>query len=159
MPRGQDHAHGALQADLARQAVHAAGQSREADARFRRGGLDLRGVFARVVLDGAGLGSLGDVGRMMQGFYGEAAYDFLRRDRFPERRRALFLFARFERFDTNEEMRDGVPANPEAERTVLSGGLAVLPIEKVSLKADFEHWEDGADRQVNRFNLAAAFEF
>ncbi len=129
----------------------------EADARFRRGGLDLRGVFARVVLDGAD--GLAGVGRAMQGFYGEAAYDLLRRDRTPERRRALFLFARFERFDTNEEMPGVIPANPAAERKVISGGLAFLPIEKVSLKADFEHWEDGTYAQVNRLNLAAAFEF
>jgi hypothetical protein len=134
----------------------------EADARFRRGGLDLRGVFARVALNRADRVSFAvgeNVGRVMQGCYGEAAYDLLRRDRSPERRRALFLFGRFEQFDTNEEMPDGSAASPAAERKLLSGGLAFLPIEKVSLKADFEHWKDGADAQVNRFNLAAAFEF
>ncbi len=44
MAGGEDHAHGALQADLARQAVQAAGQGGEADARLRQGeGRVLRG--------------------------------------------------------------------------------------------------------------------
>ncbi len=36
VPRGQDHAHGALEADLARQPLQAAGQRGEADARLRQ---------------------------------------------------------------------------------------------------------------------------
>jgi hypothetical protein len=133
-----------------------------ADARFRRGGLDLRGTFARVSVDGADSVSVvtGEgVGSVMQGFFAEAAYDLLRRDRSPERRRALFLFARYEQFDTNAEMPDGFTADPAADRTVFAAGAAFLPIEKISLKADFEHWEDDDDAQVNRFNLGAAFEF
>ena len=39
------------------------------------------------------------------------------------------------------------------------GGAAFMPIEKVSLKADFEHWENETDTQLNRFNLGMAFEF
>lgn len=134
----------------------------EADARFRRGGLDLRGVFARVFVDGADSVSAvvtEGVGEAIQGWYAEAAYDLLRRDRAPERRRSLFLFARYEQFDTNAEMPDGIPADPSAERTVLSAGAAFMPIEKISLKADYEHWEDDTDAQVDRFNLGAAFEF
>jgi len=48
---------------------------------------------------------------------------------------------------------------PEAERTVLTGGLAYHPIQPVAFKADFEHWEDGAEQQLNRFNLGVAFQF
>ena len=133
-----------------------------ADARFRRHGFDLRGVIARVTVDGADSVSAvtGEaVGEAMQGFYAEAAYDVLRRDRAPERRRALVLFARFERFDTHEEMPEGIPADPAADRKVVTAGIAFQPIEKISLKADFEHWEDGADDELDRFNLGAAFMF
>ena len=38
-------------------------------------------------------------------------------------------------------------------------GIAFLPIEKISFKADFEHWEDGTDATLNRVNLGAAFLF
>jgi hypothetical protein len=134
----------------------------EADARFRRGGLDLRGVFARVSLDGADSVAAvtgENVGEAMQGFYAEAAYDLLRRDRAPERRRSLFLFARYERFNTNESMPTGLIANPAADRTIVVAGAAFMPIEKISLKADYEHWEDESDAQVDRFNLGVAFEF
>lgn len=133
-----------------------------ADARYRRFGFDLRGVYARVNVDGADSVSAmtgEDVGEAMQGFYAEAAYDLLRRDRAPDRQRALFLFARFERFDTNEEMPEGIPADPAADRKVMTAGVAFQPIDKIALKADFEHWEDGADDELDRFNLGAAFMF
>lgn len=132
------------------------------DARFRRGGVDLRGVFARDFLDGADSVAAvtgENVGEAMQGFYAEAAYDLLRRDAKPDTRRALFLFARYERFDTNAEMPTGLTADPAFDRKVITGGVAYLPIEKISLKADFEHWEDGADATLNRVNLGAAFLF
>jgi hypothetical protein len=132
----------------------------EGDARFRGAGLDLRAVFARVLVDAPdALFAATGVGEAIQGWYAEAAYDVLRRDHAPERRRSLFLFARYERFDTHEEMPAGIAANPAAERTIRSGGVAFMPMEKVSLKADYEHWEDGADDQVDRFNLGVAFEF
>jgi hypothetical protein len=132
------------------------------DARFRRGGVDLRGVFARDFLDGADSVAAvtgENVGEAMQGFYAEAAYDLLRRDAKPEARRSFFLFARYERFDTNAEMPTGLTANPAFDRKVITGGIAYLPIEKISLKADFEHWEDGTDATLNRVNLGAAFLF
>ena len=132
------------------------------DARFRRGGVDLRGVFARDFLEGADSVAAvtgENVGEAMQGFYAEAAYDLLRRDAKPDARRSLFLFARYERFDTNEEMPAGMTADPAFDRRVITGGVAYLPIEKISLKADFEHWEDGTDATLNRVNLGAAFLF
>lgn len=132
------------------------------DARFRRGGIDLRGVFARDFLDGADSVAAvtgENVGEAMQGFYAEAAYDLLHRDANPDARRSLFLFARYERFDTNAEMPTGLTANPAFDREVITGGVAYLPIEKLSFKADFEHWEDGTEATLNRINLGAAFLF
>jgi len=132
------------------------------DARFRRGGLDLRGVFAQDFLDGADSVAVvtgENVGEVMQGFYAEAAYDLLRRDAKPDARRSFFLFARYEQFDTNAEMPTGLTADPAFDRTVITGGIAYLPIEKISFKADFEHWEDGTDATLNRINLGAAFLF
>lgn len=132
----------------------------EADARFRGAGFDLRGVFARVFVDAPDAFSVATgVGKTIQGWYGEAAYDFLRRDLSPERRRSLIVFARYEDFDTNEEMPTAIAPDPAADRTVRAAGVAFMPLEKISLKADYEHWEDGTDDTLDRFNLGAAFEF
>jgi hypothetical protein len=132
-----------------------------ADARYRRAGFDLRGVYARVSLDGADSVSafVGEtVGSAMQGFYAEAAYDVLRRDR-TGGSRSLVFFGRHEDFDTNEGIPAGFIRDPGAERTVSTAGVSYYPIEKVAFKADFEHWKDGADRKLNRVNLGAAFMF
>ncbi len=133
-----------------------------ADARFRRAGFDLRGVFSRVLLDGADRVSafVGEtVGEAMQGWYAEAAYDFLRRDRAERAGKGLVLFGRHEEFDTQEEVPTGLPRDPAAERKVTTGGIAYYPIDKVAFKADIEHWEDGTDAKLNRANLGAAFMF
>jgi hypothetical protein len=132
------------------------------DARLRRFGFDLRGVFYREFLDGADTVStaVGEtVGSAIQGWYAEAAYDFLRRDLDTSRRRSFVAFARYEDFDTNEDTPDGFLADPAADRQVMTAGLAYFPIEKVAFKGDFEHWEDGTDAQLNRFNLGMAFMF
>lgn len=133
-----------------------------ADARYHGAGFDLRGVYARINLDGADSVSalVGEtVGKVMQGWYVEAAYDLLRRERAEGARRSLVLFGRHESFDTNEEAPPGFARDPAAERKVSTAGVSYYPIEKVAFKADFEHWKDGADAKLNRVNLGAAFMF
>jgi hypothetical protein len=131
------------------------------DARFRRYGLDLRGVLYKVFLDADDLSAAqGEaIGESMLGWYAEAAYDLLRRDKDESRRRSLFIFGRLENFDTNDDVSGPFAANPQAERQVITAGLSYLPIEKIAFKADFEHWEDDADQELDRFNLGAAFMF
>src|SRR6185436_2049059 len=111
------------------------------DLRYRRYGFDLRGVYDRVRIDGADRVStlVGEtVGEVMQGWYAEAAYDLLRRDRAPSSGRSLLIFGRHEDFDTNEKAPAGFTANPEADREVTTGGVAFYPIEKIAVKADLE---------------------
>ena len=132
------------------------------DARYRRGGFDLRGVYDRVRIGGADRVSafVGQtIGEVMQGWYAEAAYDLLRRDRAQSSGHSLRLFARHEELDTNKEAPTGFPADPAADRKVTTGGLAYYPIEKIALKADLEHWKDGAGQKLNRANLGMAFMF
>ncbi len=133
-----------------------------ADARYRRAEFDLRGVYVRVILDGADSVSalVGEtVGEAMQGWYVEAAYDLLRRADSAGDRRSLVLFGRREEFDTNEEAPAGFARDPAAEREVSTAGVSYFPIEKIAFKADFEHWKDGAGAKLNRVNLGAAFMF
>ena len=93
----------------------------------------------------------------MIGWYGEVAYDLLRRD--SRGGRSLMVFGRFEDFDTMNEVPSGLVSDPSAARRVITFGLSYLPIEKVALKGDFEHWKDDTDTQLNRLNLGMAFRF
>ena len=134
----------------------------EIDARFRRLGFDVRGSFVRVKTDGADRVSafVGEtIGEVMQGWYAEAAYDLLRRDRQEEGGRSLVLFGRREEFDTNKEVPGAFVRDPAADREVTTGGLAYYPIERVAFKSDYEHWKDGSGQKLNRVNLGAAFLF
>lgn len=133
----------------------------EGDTRFRRGALDLRGVAARVSVDGADsvTAFVGQpVGSRMWGVMGEAAFDVLH-GRTQAEGRALWIFGRFERFDTNAETDPGIAHDPAAERTVFTGGIAYHPVREVAFKADVEHWKDGTDTDLDRLNLGVAFEF
>lgn len=133
----------------------------EADARFRRGALDLRGEVANISIghsDSVSLFVGESVASRIWGLYGEAAFDLLHgRTQTPDR--ALWLFARFERFDTNADTETGITKDPLAERTIVTGGIAYHPVREVAFKADFERWEDGADQDLNRLNLGVAFQF
>ena len=133
-----------------------------ADARWQRGGLDLRGVAAWAAIDGADSVSayVGEtVGESIIGWYAEAACDLLHASAHRDEGRALVLFGRFERFDTNNTVPDGFVPAPGADRQVLTGGIAYYPIGKVAFKADYERWEDDTDATLNRVNLGAAFMF
>jgi len=133
----------------------------EGDARFRRGALDLRGQVASLSIGNSDSVSLfvGEpVASRIWGLYGEAAFDVLHgRTQTPDR--ALWLFARFERFDTNADTETGITRDPAAERTIVTGGIAYHPVRQVAFKADVEHWEDGTDEDLNRLNLGVAFQF
>ncbi len=133
-----------------------------ADGRFRRAGFDVRGAFDRIRVDGADRVSalVGEtIGEVMQGWYAEAAYDVLRRDRNESGGRSLVFFGRHERFDTNEKAPGAFLRDPAADREVTTAGIAYYPIEKVAFKTDLEHWKDGTDAKLNRVNLGAAFMF
>lgn len=133
----------------------------EADARFRRGALDLRGEVANVAIDHSDSVSVfvgQPVGSQIWGVNAEAAFDLLH-GRTEVQGRALWVFGRFERFDTNAQVEEGVVRDPAAERTVLTGGIAYHPVREVAFKADIEHWTDGADADLDRVNLGVAFQF
>lgn len=133
-----------------------------ADVRYRRAGFDLRGVLVRTALDGADRVSaiVGEtVGKAMQGWYLEAAYDLLRRGPSGPLSRSLVAFLRHEDFDTVREAPSGFPGDPAARRTVTTGGVAFYPIERIAFKTDLERWENDAGERLNRVNLGAAFMF
>lgn len=133
----------------------------EADARLRMAGLDLRGVYAMIQVDGADQISTfttETIGEEMTGWYVEAAYDVLRLLA-SESDQGVVVFIRYEDFNTQESVPTGFTADPANDRQVMTTGLAYYPIPDVVVKADLESWEDGADNDGTRFNLGVGYQF
>ncbi|MFZ5875568.1 MAG: hypothetical protein ACOYXU_04070 [Nitrospirota bacterium] len=133
----------------------------EADARLRVAGFDLRGVLASINVDGADQISAvtaETIGEEMMGWYLEAAYDVLK-VLAPNTEQSVVAFLRYEDFDTQKSVATGFTADPANERQVMTAGVAYFPIPDVAVKADLENWENGADDDGSRFNLAVAYQF
>jgi hypothetical protein len=114
----------------------------EADARYRRGRLELRGQLARVgVSDARRLndelaritGVSPNVASALQGWYAEASYRIWR-VRSP---RDVVAFVRYENFDTQKKMPAGLLPLKELDRDAWVVGLTYYPDPDVAVKADF----------------------
>lgn len=136
----------------------------EGDLRFRKAGLDLRGVFVYLTVDDAerisAFTETGEtIGQEMQGWYAEIAYDLLR-VLLPRSAHSAVVFVRYEAFNTQMEVPTGFTRDPETDRNVVTAGLAYYPHPDVAIKADAERWEDEThDEGWSRWNLGIAYRF
>jgi len=127
-------------------------------------GLQLRGLWAQAELDdvaalnGAlGLAGAGSVGERLSGYYLEAGYD-VGRHLFAGGG-ALVPFARFERYDTQEEVPAGFLRDPANDVEILTLGLSWKPFEQLVVKADWQDVDNGAGTGVDQFNLGLGYVF
>lgn len=133
----------------------------EGDIRFRKAGVDLRGVVASIQIDGADQISVVNgqtIGDEILGWYVEGAYDVLRLLARGSNQ-AVVGFVRYEDFNTQESVPTGFTADSANDRQVLTTGLAYYPIPDVAVKADVERWEDGTDASGTRVNLGVGYQF
>ena len=77
-------------------------------------------------------------------WYAEAGYDVLSLLA-PENELRLYPFARYEYYNSMEEVDTGVFADPRFERHLVTGGLNLFLTPKVVLKADYSHRTFGDD--------------
>jgi len=114
----------------------------EADVRFSRDRLELRGQFARVAIDNAAelndrlalrVGVNPNIARLLQGVYGEAGYRIVSGARAGD----LGLFARYERVDTQFRMPAGFVPNEMFNRRQWVVGLTYWPDPDVAVKFDY----------------------
>jgi hypothetical protein len=114
----------------------------EADVRFKRDRLELRGEFAQVAIgDAARLntsiqqltGVSPNVARALRGFYGEAAY----RVWASGPARDLMPFVRYENFDTQFRMPAGYVPLKELDRSAWVVGATYYPDPDVAVKIDY----------------------
>jgi len=123
----------------------------------------LRALTARGTIGDAGEinalnGLSGDesVPRKFTGSYVEAGYDVL----FPRGGRAsLVPFARWERYNTQDEVPAGFAANPGNDVRLLTLGVQFRPISQVVVKVDYQDYRNEASTGVDRWNLALGWLF
>jgi hypothetical protein len=114
----------------------------EADVRYSRDRLELRGQFAQVAIRnadqlndamGRAVGVNPNVARALRGFYTEAGYRVISGAALGD----VGLFARYENFDTQYRMPAGYLPLEEFDRDALVFGVTYWPDPDVALKADY----------------------
>jgi DtxR family Mn-dependent transcriptional regulator len=114
----------------------------EGDARFSRGGYEVRGQFAQIWIDNAGVlndalairvGVNPNLGSAMRGYYLEGSRRFVGGARLGE----LGGFVRYEKFDTQHRMPSGYVPLPEFDRDAWVVGATFWPDPDVAVKVDY----------------------
>ena len=114
----------------------------EADARYSRRGLELRGQFAQIWIDNADLlndtlalrvGVNPNIGSQLRGFSLEGSHRFLTRPRVGE----VGAFVRYENFDTQYRMPSGYVPLREFDRQAWVVGANYWPDPDVAVKVDY----------------------
>lgn len=135
----------------------------DAHAEWRWRGIQARALTSRGTIGDAaeinafnGFSGTESVPRKFTGSYVEAGYDVL----FPRGGRAsLVPFARWERYNTQDEVPAGFAANPENDVRLWTLGLQFRPIPQVVVKLDYQDYRNEASTGVDRWNLALGWLF
>jgi hypothetical protein len=144
--------------------VHGSTTVVDAHADWQWRGVWLRGLYAHTTIGQADLinqanGFEGDesVGSRQEGWYLQAAFDVL--SLAPGSKASLLPFVRYEQYDTQASVPAGYERNPENDRRELTLGLAFKPIDRITLKADWQQRHNAAKTGVDQFNLALGYIF
>lgn len=135
----------------------------EGHLEWRWRGLELRAMGVQADLDdvadlNTALGFTGNqsVGEKLQGYYLQLGYDLLA-GRGGER--ALIPYARWETYNTQDEVPSGFQANPANDVETLTLGLAVKPIEQLILKVDYQDVDNEAGTGIDQLNALLGYVF
>jgi hypothetical protein len=138
----------------------------EADARYSRDRLELRGQFAQVWIDNAAqlndalglrIGVNPNIGSALRGFYGEAGYRAISGARFGD----VGVFTRYENFDTQFRMPAGYVPLLEHDRDAFVVGATYWPEPDVAIKVDYSivRSQSSVIRAPNSFNVGLGWWF
>ncbi len=137
----------------------------ELDGRYHRGPFAVRGEFAQVFVDGAGdlndllqrtAGVNPNIARQMRGFYVEPSLRPL-----PRLRHDLAAFVRYENFDTQFKMPEGVLPLKQFDRTAWVIGGSYYPDPDVVFKVDYSLVRNRSSlfSSVDSFNIGLGWWF
>ncbi len=130
------------------------------DAEYKIGDLDLRGAYAHTKIHGAD--EIGNgAAEQIVGWYAEAAYHVL-----PDAWKAgkledsdLIFFVRYDDYDTQYDMPDGVAANPVYDRYDWTYGITFKVTENLVVKADYQQKRDKSSKTENFLNVGVGWNF
>ncbi|HEY3386635.1 MAG TPA: hypothetical protein VGK46_09005 [Saprospiraceae bacterium] len=98
------------------------------------------------------------VAEMAGGAYAEGAYDILNLTS-KEEKTQLYIFGRYEWYDSMLKTVGTVSDNPRYERNVWTAGINYFPVPKVVLKAHYAGSSLGSGEQDNTFAMGIGFDF
>ena len=138
----------------------------EFDGRYSYRRLDFRGLFANTWLSRAGelnarlqqqLGENPNIASGMRGYYVEPAIHVLPRTT----RNDLVLFARYEKYNTQQRMPDGFVPLPQFDRSSWVTGLTYKPHPDVAFKFDYVFNRNASEvvRAIDGINLGMGWWF
>ena len=138
----------------------------ETDARFSRRGLELRGQFAQIWIDNAGLlndtlaltsGVNPNVASSLRGFSLEGGHRVIQNARFGE----IGAFVRYENFDTQFRMPSGFVPLQQFDRDAWVVGANYWPDPDVAIKVDYSivRSRSSVVRVPNSFNVGLGWWF
>ena len=138
----------------------------EADVRYKRNRLELRGEFAQVSIDDAErlnltvgqlTGVSPNIARTLRGFYAEGAYRVWQQGS----GRDVVGFARYENYDTQFRMPSGYIPLKQFDRDAWIAGAAYYPDPDIAVKVDYV-WQRSLSTVViapNGFNIGIGWWF
>jgi hypothetical protein len=138
----------------------------EADVRYKRNRLELRGEFAQVSIDDAErlnltvgqlTGVSPNIARTLRGFYAEGAYRVWQQGA----GRDVVGFARYENFDTQFRMPSGYIPLKQFDRDAWIAGAAYYPDPDIAVKVDYV-WQRSLSSVIiapNGFNIGIGWWF
>ncbi len=132
-----------------------------ADFQYTAGKFDLLGAVAHTQIDGAKKIGNGTAEEIF-GWYLEGAYHIMP-DEWKKGKLAksdAVVFLRYDDFDTQYRMPDGVSRNPAGDRTEWTIGAAFWPTPNFVIKADYQIPDDATgDDLGHKINLGIGFAF
>lgn len=98
------------------------------------------------------------IGKANHGWYGEAGYDVLSH-RESGSGAALIPYARYERYNTQDDVPTGFAPDPANAVHVRTCGIAYKPIPNIVIKADHQDYSNDGGTGVDRFNVSMGYLF
>jgi hypothetical protein len=121
-------------------------------------GLGVKAIYAVGTLsDAAALTASGVLGSRVRGGYLEASYDVMRLVS-AGHEASVEPFVRYQAYDLNDQVPDGLTASPAADVTTWTAGVSFKPIPTVVFKADWQRRESAVPGSAaSQVNLGAGF--
>jgi len=130
------------------------------DARYTAGALQFRGQYIVANLsntDQYNAITTKDLGSKLTGYYTEAGYNLLDGKSDTEE---LIAFARYENYNTHEEVAKGLTINKDYNRTEITIGLGFKVAQGAMFKVDYQIKSNaGSNEKIEQFNFGTAIWF